>query len=61
MIEAMRCDATVNGGKLPAALSEIQIVPVPLDPMSNQPFKYRLDGTNAVLEFEGARGQTGAL
>ena len=42
-----------KGGKLRAALSEIQIVPVPLDPITNQPFKYRLDGATAVLEYEG--------
>ena len=49
-VEAIRMHATTNGGKLPSALSEITIVPVPLNPRTGNPFPYRLDGDKAILE-----------
>lgn len=52
VIEAIRMHAASGGDKLPASLSDIRIVPVPLDPLLNQPFKYRVDGANATLEYE---------
>jgi hypothetical protein len=43
-------------GKLPASLAEIEIVPVPLNPATGQPFVYSLDAAAgaATLEFPAA-------
>lgn len=49
-IEAIRMHATTNGGKLPGALSEITIVPVPPSRRTGQPFPYRVEGSKAILE-----------
>lgn len=49
VIEALRLYTASHGGGLPASLSEITEVPVPLDPTSNQPFAYKLDGLTASL------------
>lgn len=51
-IEALRLHAYENEGRWPKALEEITSVPVPLNPVDSQPFKYRLDGETAVLELE---------
>jgi hypothetical protein len=50
VIEALRMHAAETG-KLPAALGEIAIVPVPDNPVTQQPYAYRLDGATAVLEL----------
>ncbi len=49
-IEAIRMHAAQTG-KLPATLEEITIVPVPLNPVTEKPFVYRLDGETAILEL----------
>ena len=49
VIEALRLYAASHGGGLPARLSEITEVPIPLDPSSNQPFVYELKGATATL------------
>jgi hypothetical protein len=51
-IEAIRMHAAASGSKLPAALSEVTIVPVPLNPATGQPFPYTLDAAanQATLE-----------
>ena len=41
--------AAANGGKLPATLSEVKVVPVPTDPGTGRPFEYRLDGNAATV------------
>jgi hypothetical protein len=47
-VEAIKLHAAETG-KLPSALSDIKVVPVPLDPMSDKPFDYRLDSATAVV------------
>jgi hypothetical protein len=49
-IEAVRMHAA-STGKLPATLAEITVVPVPPNPITRQPFPYRLQGNEAVLEL----------
>jgi len=48
-IEAIRMHAAGNGGKLPASLSEISVVPVPLNPATDRPFPYRVVDQRAEL------------
>jgi len=57
-IEAMRLHAAANGGKLPASLSEIVVVPLPLDPVTAKAFDYELtkDG-KALLSAPTPKGQ----
>jgi hypothetical protein len=50
MIEAIRMHAAQNGGKLPQALAEITVVPVPVHPRFGTPFPYTLAGDIATLE-----------
>jgi hypothetical protein len=54
VIEALRMQAAHDGGKLPASLAEITVVPVPNNPRTGQPFPYRLDGNRATLEVRRA-------
>ncbi len=42
-IEALRMQAAASGGKLPASLADVTIVPVPKNPATGQPFTYTLD------------------
>jgi hypothetical protein len=47
-VEALRLYA--NGhGKLPEKLSDVAEVPIPIDPFTDKPFDYRLDGATAIL------------
>ena len=48
-IEALRARAAATGS-LPAALSEIRVVPVPGNPRTGEAFGYRLEGGTAELE-----------
>lgn len=48
-IEAIRLHAARHG-QLPASLEAIQAVPVPRDPMTGEPFLYRLENHTAFLE-----------
>ena len=53
-LAALRCVEAIklhvlDTGKLPAKLDEIKSAPVPADPMTNQPFDYRLEGETAIL------------
>jgi hypothetical protein len=43
-IEAVRMHAAANGGKLPEKLTDVKLVPVPLDPYTDQPFVYDVKG-----------------
>ncbi len=47
-IEAIRIHAATHAG-LPGRLEEITEAPVPIDPMTGQPFGYRVEGDRAVL------------
>jgi hypothetical protein len=48
-IEAIRLHAATRGGKLPESLGEITEVPVPRDPMTDEPFVYRAADDVALL------------
>jgi hypothetical protein len=56
-VEAVRLHAAANGGKLPSKLSDVTVVPVPLDPATGQSFKYELDGDTAVLATADPGGE----
>jgi hypothetical protein len=64
-VEAIRLHAAANGRKLPSKLSEVTIVPVPVDPWSGKQFEYQLDGDKAVLATadpgDDTRGMVTAL
>lgn len=60
-IEALRMHAAAHGGQLPKALGEVKVVPVPDDPWTGRPFRYRLDGDAAVLEAEPIAIHRGTL
>ena len=50
VVEAIRMYAAAHDGRLPQSLDVITEVPVPRNPMTGQPFPYRLEGERAVLE-----------
>lgn len=47
-VEALRMTAAENGGKFPDSLDQL-VVPAPLDPATNLPFKYEHDGGVAIV------------
>jgi hypothetical protein len=49
IIEAVRDYLASHDGKLPDSLDEITSVPIPLDPLTDQPFVWKIDGTTAEL------------
>lgn len=49
VIEALRMSAAAHDGRLPEQLSDIAEVPIPADPVTGQPFGYRLEGETAHL------------
>jgi hypothetical protein len=57
-IEALRMHAAQTG-ELPASLAEVSIVPVPINPATQQPFDYRYDAANktATLNVPASPGQ----
>lgn len=61
VVEAVRMHAAENGGKLPATLDEVTIVPIPTDPVTGEPFAYRLDGDAAVLDCPAPEGKSAQL
>ncbi|WZO95803.1 hypothetical protein EP7_002773 [Isosphaeraceae bacterium EP7] len=48
-IEAIRLDASLHGGKLPASLEAITEAPTPIDVISGKPFSYAVNGDTATL------------
>jgi hypothetical protein len=48
-VEALRLYAAAHDGQLPAALSDITEVPVPLDPVTGKAFEYQVMGDKATL------------
>jgi hypothetical protein len=56
-VEALRLYAAAHDGKLPAALSDITEVPVPLDPVTGRPFNYKVDGDKATLSAPPPAGE----
>jgi hypothetical protein len=59
VIEALRMQAAHDGGKLPASLAKITVVPVPNNPRTGKPFPYRFDGNRATLVRKSS--ETGPL
>ena len=55
VIEALRMHAAETG-KFPTKLSDISVVPVPVNPATGKPFEYRLDGETAVVELPRSDG-----
>jgi hypothetical protein len=53
VIEALRIYGASHEGKLPDGLQDITEVPIPDDPVTDQPFAYRRDGDTAFLEGPG--------
>jgi hypothetical protein len=49
-VEAIRMYAADHDGKLPDSLDAITAVPIPLDPLYDQAFRYKLAGGKAILE-----------
>lgn len=60
-IEALRMHAAAHGGKLPNALEEVTIVPVPVNPATDQPFAYEFKDGVATLTVLPVAGQPAAL
>jgi hypothetical protein len=58
-VEAIRMHAAQTGA-LPASLDEIEIVPVPDNPVTEKPYEYRLEGDTAVLELPFSDGMRSA-
>ena len=58
VVEALRMHAAVTG-EFPASLEEVRVVPVPKNPITEQPYIYRLDGETAVLELPFGDGMPG--
>jgi hypothetical protein len=47
--EALRLYAAGHGSRLPASLSDIDEVPIPLDPVTEAPFNYRFENEQATI------------
>jgi hypothetical protein len=50
IIEAVRHHASFHNGQLPKSLSELKDVPIPTDPLTNQPFSWEVKDKEASLE-----------
>lgn len=50
IVESIRMYAALHEGELPARLDELSDAPAPLDPVTGQPFEYKLADGAAVLE-----------
>jgi hypothetical protein len=59
VVEALRMFAASHQGSLPKSLDEITEVPVPLNPATGKPFKYRLDGRTAIFDLPTSEGFPG--
>lgn len=60
IVEAVRMHAA-QSGNLPGSLDEIKLVPIPLNPATNEAYEYRLDGKMAVLELPFSDGFAGGI
>jgi hypothetical protein len=58
VVEALRMHAAETGS-FPASLDEVTVVPVPKNPITEQPYVYRLEGKKAVLELPFSDGMPG--
>ena len=50
ILESLRIYAANHEGHLPQQLSDITEVPIPDDPVTGQPFEYKLEGDRALLQ-----------
>jgi len=46
-------------GRFPESLDQIQVVPVPKNPITTHPYLYRLEGKMAILELPFSDGMPG--
>ncbi len=53
-IEAIRMHAAASDGQLPARLADVTVVPVPNDPLTGQPFAYKLDPRSQTATLDVA-------
>ncbi|HZU36486.1 MAG TPA: hypothetical protein VFA18_11285 [Gemmataceae bacterium] len=49
IVEAIRMYAAAHDGQFPAAFDDIHSEPLPLDPLTNKPFRYERKGERALL------------
>jgi hypothetical protein len=56
-IEAIRLYAAGHDGQLPASLTDIKEVPLPVCPVTGKPFEYRLEGESAFLSAPETPGE----
>jgi hypothetical protein len=54
-VEALRLHAAAHGGRLPTKLSDV-CVPLPVDPVTGQPFDYTVEGVTAHVRGRPLRG-----
>ena len=57
LVEALRLHGVTSGGRLPEHLADITVVPLPDDPVTGQPFVYRLEETTGVIELSPMPGR----
>jgi len=57
-LEAIRAHLAATG-ELPEKLDDITVLPVPLNPITDQPFPYRRNGEKAILEVPPTGGRPG--
>jgi hypothetical protein len=53
-VEAVRLYAAAHGGKVPASLADID-VPLPADPVTDEPFAYEIEGKAAIIRGTAPR------
>ena len=56
-VEALRAYAAANNGRLPASLADVKGMPIPLDPVTGEPFIYRLENNTLILDCPAAPGE----
>ena len=49
IIEAIRHYLATHDGKLPASLADIETLSIPMDPLTDEPFEWKVDGNTATL------------
>jgi hypothetical protein len=57
VVEAVRLYAARNDGKLPAALADVTVVPVPADPATGQPFEFVAEGDRFTVNVPPPPGE----
>jgi hypothetical protein len=55
-IEAIRLYTANHRGKLPASWTDLSGIPVPVDPVSNKPFEYKVEGATFSVTPAAVRG-----